>query len=129
MKGCWFSLLIAFAAAACSEAAEADGALARQNPTGSLNASELRCEYQQDPVGVDTVHPQLGWQLESLDRGVHQVAYQVLVARTSELLASDHGDLWDSGKVKSSGSVHVPYHGSALSSRLTFTGRRWVPRS
>jgi len=119
MKGYLLLLVVSLAAVAtCSRAGGADRALTRQYANSSLNISALRCEYQQDPVGVDTLHPQLGWQLESLDRGVRQVAYQVLVARTPELLAGDHGDLWDSGKVKSSESVHVPYRGSALSSRL-----------
>jgi len=118
MKARWLSLVVAFAAAACLRAGEADRALTRQYANSLLNISELRCEYQQDPVGVDTLHPQLGWQLESLGQGVRQVAYQVLVARTPELLAGDHGDLWDSGRVKSSDSVHVPYRGSTLSARL-----------
>ena len=119
MKGYLLLLVVSLAAVAtCSRAGVADRALTRQSANSSLNISALRCEYQQDPVGVDTSHPQLGWQLESLDRGVRQVAYQVLVARTPEFLASDQGDLWDSGKVKSSESVHMPYGGSALSSRL-----------
>ena len=117
-QGHWLLWVVALAAAACSRAAEADWALARLNANSPLTLSELRCEYQQDPVGVDNLHPQLGWQLESPDLGIRQVAYQVLVARTPALLDSDQGDLWDSGKVKSSDSVHVFYHGSALSSRL-----------
>jgi alpha-L-rhamnosidase len=99
-------------------AAEPESARARLKANSSLDISELRCEYQQDPLGVDTLRPQLGWHLESLDPGARQFAYQVLVARTPELLAGDRGDLWDSGKVKSSDSVHVPYRGSALNSRL-----------
>jgi alpha-L-rhamnosidase len=114
----WFSLMVALAATAGSSEAELGRMLARQNATSSLRITELRCEYQQDAVGVDTQHPQLGWQIESLDPGIRQFAYQVLVAKSPELLASDQGDLWDSGKVKSSDSVHVPYLGSALSSRL-----------
>jgi alpha-L-rhamnosidase len=117
-QGHWLSLVVALAATAGSRAEEPERASARQNANSSLNISGLRCEYQQDPVGVDTAHPQLGWHLESTDPGVHQFAYQVLVARTPELLASDQGDLWNSGKVKSSDSVHVPYRGSALISRL-----------
>ena len=117
-QGHWLSLVVALAATGGSRAAEPEIVLARQNANSSLNLSGLRCEYQQDPVGVDSAHPQLAWHLESTAPGVHQAAYQVLVARTLELLASDQGDLWNSGKVKSSDSVHVLYRGSALSSRL-----------
>ena len=42
----------------------------------------------------------------------------MLVATSPELLAKDRGDLWDSGRVKSSDSVHVAYGGAALTSRL-----------
>ena len=117
-QGHWLSLVVALAATAGSRAAESERVLARQHANSSLNISGLRCEYQQDPVGVDSAHPQLAWHLESAAPGVHQAAYEVLVARTLELLASDQGDLWNSGKVKSSDSVHVLYRGSALSSRL-----------
>jgi len=119
-RGHWLSWMVALAAAAGSNAAPSERPLASQNTNRSLNLSlsELRCEYQQDPVGVDTLHPQLGWRLESIEPDVHQSAYQVLVARTPEVLAGDRGDLWDSGKVKSIDSTHVPYRGSALSSRL-----------
>ena len=114
------SLVVGLAATAGSRGAEAERPLAQQNVSGSLSVSELRCEYQQDPVGIDTQHPQLSWRLESSAPSVRQAAYQVLVASTPELLASDQGDLWNSGRVKSSDSVHMPCRGSALSSRLRY---------
>jgi alpha-L-rhamnosidase len=117
-QGLWLSLAVALGATAGSRAAELERVPARPGAKDSLNVSGLRCEYQQDPLGVDTPHPQLGWRLESIGPGVRQYAYQVLVARTPELLTSGHGDLWDSGKVKSRDSAHVPYRGSPLSSRL-----------
>ena len=119
-QGHWLALAVALAAAAGSKAAELERVLARQKADSSLDVSGLRCEYQPDPVGVDTVHPQLGWHLESIGPGAHQSAYQVLVATTPEMLARDQGDLWNSGRVKSGDSVHVPYRGSALCSRLRY---------
>ena len=111
-------LLVVLAATAGSGAAEPDRSPARQHADCLPRVAELCCEYQQDPVGVDNLHPQLGWRLERTEPGLRQSAYQVLVARTPELLADDQGDLWNSGKVKSSSSAHVPYRGLALSSRL-----------
>jgi len=46
-----------------------------------------------------------------------QSAYRVLVASSLEVLNSDRGDLWDSDKVASDQSVHIPYAGTPLHSR------------
>ncbi len=40
------------------------------------------------------------------------------MASSVEKLAKDEGDLWDSGKVVSDQSIHVPYVGRELTSRL-----------
>ena len=49
-------------------------------------------------------------------RGLAQLAYQILVAPSEALLLEDKGDLWDSGKVASSQSLHVAYGGKPLTS-------------
>lgn len=81
----------------------------------------LRCEYLKDPLCIDVVKPRLSWKLETgnlkPERGLRQAAYQILVATTPELLAKDHVDLWDSGKVLSEQNVHIEYGGKALVSR------------
>ena len=81
--------------------------------------SQLRCEYLENPQGIDITAPRLSWKLEASPeaRGLRQTAYQVLVASTPELLAKDQGDLWDSGKVTTDQSVQVPYAGKPLGSR------------
>lgn len=77
----------------------------------------LRCEYQSDPLGLDMKAPRLSWWLDDSRIGAKQTAYQVLVASTEALLKKDEGDLWDSGKVDSDVSIHVPYNGKPLQSR------------
>jgi alpha-L-rhamnosidase len=89
--------------------------------TGTLGAKApavtgLRCEYQADPLGIDAERPRLSWQLRSDERGVVQSAYQVQVAR-------DGKALWDTGRVTSDRSVHVPYGGPALESSRRYTWR------
>ena len=81
-------------------------------------AAQLRCEYLQDPLGIDVTQPRLSWILTSDQRGQKQTAYQVLVASTPDLLAKDQGDLWDSGKVVSDQSIQVEYVGRPLESRM-----------
>ena len=85
--------------------------------------TDLRCEYLANPHGIDVTKPRLSWVLEDIGqkpeiRGQRQSAYQLLVASTSELLANDRGDLWDSGKVEEDQSIQVEYKGKPLDSRL-----------
>lgn len=77
----------------------------------------LRCEYLDNPVGIDITQPRLSWQLESKTRGAQQTAYRILVASTAEKLASDEGDLWDSGKIDSNQTLFIKYAGTPLTSR------------
>jgi len=78
-------------------------AIGLASPGGATVVPErLRCEYRSDPIGIDTAHPRLSWELVASDpaaRGVKQGAYQILAASSPELLAAGRGDLWDSGKV------------------------------
>lgn len=82
-----------------------------------MKASDLKCEYRKNPLGLDMARPRLSWAGEDAARGQRQTAYRVLVASTPEILAGDKGDLWDSGKVSSDQSDHVGYAGKALESR------------
>jgi alpha-L-rhamnosidase len=88
--------------------------LARNTP--KLN--ELTCEMLANPIGIDSKKPELSWKIESTQRNVMQTAYQILVASTPEKLASNEGDLWDSGKINNSESIRVYYKGKQLTSRL-----------
>ncbi|MCX6926078.1 MAG: family 78 glycoside hydrolase catalytic domain, partial [Verrucomicrobia bacterium] len=85
----------------------------------NIQPTHLRCEYRQNPLGMDVTLPRLSWTLEAAPtaRGLTQSAYRVLVASTAERLAGDQGDLWDSGKVESDQQIHVQYAGKALTSR------------
>ncbi len=84
----------------------------------SLCADHLRCEFVLNPLGIDIRKPRLGWQLASELRGCRQSAYQILVASDPAILGSDHGDLWNSGKVMSEESVQVVYNGRAMRSGM-----------
>jgi len=70
-----------------------------------------------NPLGLDELRPRLSWIVESGERGQRQTACRVLVASDEARLAKGRGDLWDSGKVKSSETVGVVYDGKRLSSR------------
>ncbi|NSW78863.1 MAG: family 78 glycoside hydrolase catalytic domain [Chthonomonadetes bacterium] len=77
---------------------------------------DLRCEYLSRPMGVDVPQPRLSWTLWSRERAQRQTAYRILVASSPDLLARDEGDLWDTGRVESDQTTHIPYTGKPLRS-------------
>lgn len=83
-----------------------------------LQPVQLRCEYRLDPLGIDTPEPRLSWMLQSELRNQRQSAYRILVARSVDALNKETGDLWDSGKITGSQSIHIEYKGSPLPSGL-----------
>jgi alpha-L-rhamnosidase len=87
---------------------------ALQLPVWALEIDQLRCEDLRGPEGIDVPRPRLSWILRSAERGKRQSAYQILVASSSEKLAANRGNLWDSGRVDSEQSTYVRYGGAAL---------------
>lgn len=91
-----------------------------QSQKNSINAQshpcalDLRCEYLRNPLGIDVREPRLAWRMESAESGQKQTAYRLIVASKMELLSSGAPDLWDSGKIASDQSAHVPYAGKPL---------------
>jgi len=84
---------------------------------GALRPVALRCEYRENPLGIDETQPRLTWRVEAKERGQKQTAYHVLVASSESLLRKNKGDTWDSGKVASDQTVNVAYSGKRLESR------------
>jgi alpha-L-rhamnosidase len=87
----------------------------------------LRCEYRENPLGVDVVTPHFSWQSDNSERNWRQTAYQILVASTADNLKGSNADVWDSGKQDSSESVGIAYGGPALQARKRYywTVRVW----
>lgn len=101
--------------------------------TSALHAAvlpgELRCEYRDNPLGIDATRPRLQWKLVAGkdERGIRQTAYQVRVATDGKLLESGKPDLWDSGKIVSDQSIQVVYGGKPLKTgmRCHWSVRVW----
>jgi len=92
------------------------GPLPAQAAQAALQPIQLRCEYVVNPLGVDSFQPRLFWKLNDTSRGQRQTGYQILVSSSETNLASDNGDLWDSGKVDSDETIHIRYAGNELKS-------------
>ncbi|MDB5326961.1 MAG: rhamnosidase [Phycisphaerales bacterium] len=84
-----------------------------------MRVTDLRCEHRTSPIDLDTATPTLSWVLKDDARGQKQTAYRILVASTAALLASEHGDLWDSGRVESNRTLQIAYAGKPLGSFAT----------
>jgi len=96
--------------------------LIRAEPTsGNLpHPSRLLVDGICEPLALKNTCPQFSWIIHDRDRGEVQTAYQILVASSPTLIVQNKGDLWDSNKVPSSASTHVPYAGSPLSGRSRY---------
>ena len=87
--------------------------------TAVVSVGQLRCEYRDNPVGIDVINPQLSWILSSDQSGGKQTAYQILVSSSLGGLKDGAGDLWDSGKVLSDETAQIAYQGRPLASQQT----------
>jgi len=86
----------------------------------SIRPADLRCEYRNNPRGIQAIVPRLSWILEpasSEARGLRQTAYQIEAASSPEKLKKDP-DLWDSGRMESDQTCHIEYGGVPLKSRM-----------
>jgi len=81
-----------------------------------LNATNLKCEYQVNPLGIDILQPRLSWVLDSNKKNQMQSAYRIVVATSRKGLNKNIGDAWDSGKVGSDMNSNIEYAGVPLSS-------------
>ncbi|NLM28200.1 MAG: family 78 glycoside hydrolase catalytic domain [Clostridiaceae bacterium] len=81
---------------------------------------DLMCEYATDPLGIDIAKPRFSWKTVCNRRGMKQTSYQILVAKSLEMLEQDIGEMWDSGKVESGISIGVVYGGKPLENRKCY---------
>ncbi len=82
-----------------------------------LNVTNLTCEYQKNPIGIDVKNPSFSWQLESNRRATFQTAYQVQVSTSKNF----ENRIWDTGKVESDQSIQLMYSGPIQSRTPYFT--------
>ena len=87
---------------------------------GLATPVRLRCEYLENPLGIDKARPQLSWQSDNTERDWRQLAYEILVASTAERLRAGDADIWKSGRTTSTESVGIVYQGPTLESRRRY---------
>jgi alpha-L-rhamnosidase len=73
----------------------------------------LRCEYLENPIGIDTKHPRLTWRLQDDRQGAIQKSYKIFVNTDSSSLINGKGNVWESSQINSSTNL-VSYQGNPL---------------
>jgi len=78
------------------------------------------------PAGTQQA-PFFGWYVNDPDDNEVQIAYQVIVASSQQLLAKGKSDVWDSGRVRSGQQNYVDYAGKMLApaTRYYWRVRTW----
>lgn len=61
----------------------------------------LRCEYLENPIGLDNETPRLTWLLNDNRYGASQSAYRIIAGTDSMMVVNNKGDMWDSDRVAS----------------------------
>lgn len=91
---------------------------ARGTPVNSdIWPARLRCEYLQNPLGIDVLRPRLSWIARQAFSDTHdavQTAYQVLVATSRDRLTIAKADLWVGPRTESDRMSQIEYEGKAL---------------
>lgn len=85
----------------------------------SLQPENLRCEYLENPIGLDELSPRFNWTHKATNAaafGQKQTAYRIIVASDIQILHQNRGDEWDSGWVSSNQMQQIEYKGKALRS-------------
>src|SRR5450759_312324 len=90
------------------------------NSSRKINVSDLKCEYIENPLGMDIRQPRFSWNISGNRRGIYQSAYRILVADRREALQDNTGNIWDTGKVPSDKLINIVYKGAPLKSDQTY---------
>jgi alpha-L-rhamnosidase len=96
--------------------AKASETIQAQPAVDVMTTTDPRCEYRDDPLGIDVIAPRLSWIVSSPRRAQKQTAYHVLVASDLATLGHDQGDLWDSGRIPGDNTTEIVYGGKPLHS-------------
>ena len=68
---------------------------------------QLRCEYKENPIGIDISTPRLSWKIESSKKNVKQTYYHVQISKSYSNLECNEGLILDTGKIKSDEVFYV----------------------
>jgi alpha-L-rhamnosidase len=62
---------------------------------------QLKCEYKENPIGIDIASPRLSWQIESTENNVKQSFFHIQISKNYSDLECRDSLVLDTGKIKS----------------------------
>lgn len=94
------------------------------NINAGISIYDLKCEYMDNPIGLDEKTPRFSWKLKSDEDGKYQKAYQIKVELIVLNGNSNREIVWNSGTINSS-TIPAIYSGPELNS---FSRYHWRVR-
>jgi alpha-L-rhamnosidase len=82
--------------------------------SAQIQVTSLTTDYKTNPIGIDNPVPKLSWIIESDQQNTMQESYELRAALNPKDLSNRNMQLWNSGKVESSESIHIKYEGQPL---------------
>lgn len=89
-----------------------------------LQVQQLRCNYQENPMGIAPTSPSLSWQIatDAETRNILQTAYRIQVA-TDIKFKNAANIIWDTKKKSGEQSLHIEYKGRTLQPKTRYYWR------
>ena len=84
-----------------------------ENQKNNFTATNLHCEYLENPIAVDVDNPRFSWKLKDNRQGAFQYAYQIILGTDSLAVSKGNGNMWDTNKLVSRKTL-VLYQGKQL---------------
>lgn len=90
-----------------------------------IGAEHLRCEYKENPMGLDMTHPRFSWRIaaDTLKKNILQTAYQIQVVALNPDFKNTSQLVWDSQKVSSNQCLYIQYEGKTLAAKTRYYWR------
>ena len=84
--------------------------------SAQMQVTSLTTDYKNSPIGIDNPTPKLSWIIQSDQGNTLQESYELRAALTFMDVTKGRKLVWNSEKVLSAQSVHIPYGGEPLKS-------------
>jgi len=80
----------------------------------SFTLKNLRTNNHNSPIGIDQKPPVFSWETGTTVRGFMQTACQVIITDNYSSAENGIGNIWNSGKIRTSQSIQFAYGGNQL---------------
>ncbi|MBT3244983.1 MAG: family 78 glycoside hydrolase catalytic domain [Bacteroidetes bacterium] len=89
----------------------------------NFDAVNLRCEYLENPLVIESQSPRFSWEVIAQDSGFVQTAYEIQLSMDEKSLGGSSLQSWNTGKVPGNQTNQINYEGSALLPNTSYCWR------